>query len=59
MIDKKPIVISLRDATIRYGLSRPTLIKLALQHGCGKKIGNKYMLQLDKMDEVIAGRNEG
>ena len=51
--DVEQLTISLRDAQVRYGLSRTSLTKIGKENKAIVKIGNKYLIFVNKMDEVI------
>ena len=56
---RKKLTIPLREATIRYGLSRPTLTKIGKENHAIARIGNMYLLNVDVMDELLMGRMRG
>ncbi len=56
---KRKLTIPLREATIRYGLSRPTLTKIGKENHAIAKIGNMYLLNVDVMDDLLMGRMHG
>lgn len=51
--DSKQLTISLRDAQARYGLSRTSLTKIAKENNAIVKVGNKYLLFVEQMDEAL------
>lgn len=51
--DVEQLTISLRDAQVRYGLSRTSLTKIGKENDALVRIGNKYLLFVDRMDKVI------
>ena len=54
--DVEQLTISLRDAQVRYGLSRTSLTKIGKENDALVRIGNKYLLFVDRMDKVIKDR---
>ena len=54
--DVEQLTISLRDAQVRYGLSRTSLTKIGKENDALVRIGNKYLLFVDRMDKAIKGR---
>ena len=51
--DIEQLTISLRDAQARYGLSRKSLNKIGKENNAIAKVGNKYLLFVEQMDEVL------
>lgn len=54
--DVEQLTISLRDAQVRYGLSRTSLTKIGKENDALVRIGNKYLLFVDRMDRAIKDR---
>ena len=53
MNEKKRITMTMREACERYGLSRTALTKIGKENGAIMRVGNKYILQINIMDDVI------
>lgn len=51
------LTLDLRGASERYGLSKPTLCKIAEQHDALLRPGRKYLVKVSIMDQVILGTN--
>ncbi|MCP4763004.1 MAG: helix-turn-helix domain-containing protein [archaeon] len=56
MSDMKPInFIDVTPAMEKAGVSRPTLIRWCMDLGIGLKIGGRWKVNEDKLDEVLKG----
>ena len=49
------LTLDLRGASERYGLSKPTLCRIAREHGALLRPQNKYLVKVDIMDCIILG----